>query len=256
LYSSSVTSDLFFDLVDPLAVEMDREADEIAVALDQVLHPRFLGILGVLFLEMEHDLHPALQAARLFDRVAADAVAGPQQFLAVLAPRPAENLHLVRDHEGGVETDAELADHVGRRVSAVLHCGEEGLRSGVRDGPEILHQLTAGHPDAVIGDGQRLRFRVSRDVDLQRQRGIVDVLLRALEMAELLLGVRRVRDQLAQENLPVGVEGVDDQIEQLLDLGLEGVRFECGFAHGKSDWAAKIAGNSRLSKGERGIRLS
>jgi hypothetical protein len=49
---------------------------------------------------------------------------------------------------------------------------------------------------------------------------------------------------------------VDDQIEQLLDLGLEGVRFECGFAQGKSDWAAKIAGNSRLSKGERGIRLS
>ena len=39
------------------------------------------------------------------------------------------------------------------------------------------------------------------------------------------IAVRGVGDQLAEENLLVGVEGVDDEIEQLLDLGLEGVFF-------------------------------
>ena len=242
------------DLVDALAVEDDREADEVAVALDQVLHPRLVGVFLVLFLQLEHDLHAALQPAAFVDRVAAGAIAGPDQLLAVLTPAAGVDLDFGGDHEGRVEADTELADHVGRRVAAVLHRGQERLGSGVGDGAEILDQLAAGHADAVVGDRQGLRLLVGGDVDLQRQLGIVDVLFRALEVAEFLHRVRRVRDQLAQENLAVGVEGMDDQIEQLLDLRLEGMRFEGGFAHenGNGVGAAKIAGNSPLSKGERG----
>ena len=41
---------------------------------------------------------------------------------------------------------------------------------------------------------------------------------------QLVAGVGGVRDQLAQEDLLVAVQGVDHQVQQLLDLGLEAER--------------------------------
>ena len=49
------------------------------------------------------------------------------------------------------------------------------------------------------------------------QLGLVDRL-----EAQLVAGVRRVRDQLAQEDLLVRVQRVGDEVQDLLDLGLEG----------------------------------
>ena len=49
--------------------------------------------------------------------------------------------------------------------------------------------------------------------------------------AELVDRVGRVRDQLAQEDVLVGVERMDHEVEQLLDLGLELVTLG-GLAHG------------------------
>ena len=43
--------------------------------------------------------------------------------------------------------------------------------------------------------------------------------------AQLVAGVGGVRDQLAQEDLLVAVQGVDHQVQQLLDLGLEAEGF-------------------------------
>ena len=48
------------------------------------------------------------------------------------------------------------------------------------------------------------------------QRGLVD----GLE-AQLVAGVRRIRDQLAQEDFLVGVERVRDEVQQLGNFGLE-----------------------------------
>ena len=50
--------------------------------------------------------------------------------------------------------------------------------------------------------------------------------------AQLVAGVGGVRDQLAQEDLLVAVQGVDHQVQQLLDFGLEAQCFlGGGFAH-------------------------
>ena len=67
--------------------------------------------------------------------------------------------------------------------------------------------------------------RVVADADLQlrvvlEQRAVGDRF-----EAQLVAGVRRVRDQLAQEDLLVAVQGVDHQVEELLDLGLEAEGF-------------------------------
>jgi hypothetical protein len=58
--------------------------------------------------------------------------------------------------------------------------------------------------------------------------------------------IRGVGDELAKEDLLVGVEGVDDEREQLVDLGLEGeglgLRGHGGSFPGGSEAAARARG--------------
>src|SRR5439155_23105711 len=82
--------------------------------------------------------------------------------------------------------------------------------------------------DAVVGDRQRLRALVGDDLD-----GPVLVVfeqLFVLERVELDLvdGVAGVGDQLAQEDFAVGVERVGDEVQELLQFGLEFERFRRG----------------------------
>ena len=51
-------------------------------------------------------------------------------------------------------------------------------------------------------------------------------------MAQLLECVGRIRNELAHEDFLFRVERVDDDIEQLLDLGLEFEFLRCGGGHG------------------------
>ena len=71
--------------------------------------------------------------------------------------------------------------------------------------------------------------------------GLVLVQRRLVERleAQLVAGVRRVRDQLAQEDLLVGVQRVGDQVQQLLDLGLEGKGL---FVHGSLSGGRSVRG--------------
>ena len=48
-----------FDLIDPLSVDHDGEPDEVAVGLDEMFDSMILGILLLLFLELEDDLDAA-----------------------------------------------------------------------------------------------------------------------------------------------------------------------------------------------------
>ena len=78
-------------------------------------------------------------------------------------------------------------------------------------------------PIAVVGHGQDAVVLADRDTDAEwrpvgDQGWIGDGLV-----AELLAGVGRVRDQFAQEDLALGVDGMDHQIEQAGDIRLEHV---------------------------------
>jgi hypothetical protein len=108
----------------------------------------------------------------------------------------------------------------------------ETLGAGARDGAEIVGQLAPAHADAVVRNGERVRRLVWRDQDLQ-QRVIAQKLgLREARVAQPVAGVRCVRDQLAQKDLAMLVERVDDQIENPADFGLERLH---GCAHGFLD---------------------
>ena len=83
--------------------------------------------------------------------------------------------------------------------------------------------LVAGHADACIGDGQAILHFVRRNPDFERQLGIPDGLVPrlALEETQLVQRVRGVGNELTQKNLPVGIQGVGEDIQNLTGFGTE-----------------------------------
>lgn len=108
---------------------------------------------------------------------------------------------------------------------------EEGFRTRMGDGAEVLHQFLASHADAEVLDRNRLRLVIGRDVDLKVETVVEDFLFGELSVPQLFERVGGIRHQLTDEDFLLGVEGMDDDIEQLLDLGLELELLRCGGGH-------------------------
>jgi len=115
------------------------------------------------------------------------------------------------------------------------------------DRAEVFDQLGLGHADPEVLDRQGFGLVVGRDVDLQLQLVVEDLLFGQLEMPELLQRVGGIGDQFADEDLLLGVKRVDDDIEQLLDLSLElkGLRFGHGDKDRRKLYFSKVAEKSR-----------
>ena len=130
----------------------------------------------------------------------------------------------VGDHEGRIEADAELADELGV-VLGGLEPFQEGARAGARDRAQRLGHLVAAHADAVVLDGEALVVRIGADGDARlrivaEQLGPLDRLV-----AQLLAGIGRVGDQLAQEDVAVRIDRVDHEVEEPRNVGFEGFGF-------------------------------
>jgi hypothetical protein len=95
----------------------------------------------------------------------------------------------------------------------------------VRNGPKILDQLVAGHPNAGIRNGNRVSSIVGVYRNCQGPVRLENFGARSLQKPELFRGIRRIRDELANEDLLIRVERVDDDIEELGDLRLKLVLF-------------------------------
>lgn len=89
------------------------------------------------------------------------------------------------------------------------------------DGAEVFDEFVTGHAETVIRDGEGAFFFVGGEGDFQRQVGLEEVVLRELGMAELFESVSGVGNELADEDFAIRVEGVDDDVEDLFDFGLE-----------------------------------
>ncbi len=100
------------------------------------------------------------------------------------------------------------------------------------DGSQIFDQVGLIHPDSEVLDRQSSGLIIGLDVDFERQVFIEDAITPQLNVPEFFKGVRRVGDELAKEDLLVRLEAVDDDVEDLTDLGLEGMLFNDCFAHG------------------------
>ncbi len=112
---------------------------------------------------------PRRSACRLgLQRVAAAAVGLPAHaMLGTESRAPGDQRHLVGDDEGGVETDAELADELSVHGLVAGQTLQEAARARAGDAADGLHDLLPAHADAVVRDGQGPCLLVHLDADAQ-----------------------------------------------------------------------------------------
>ena len=201
-------------------VQDDGPGDEVRVFLYDVADRPFVGVvLSILAgrAKVKGDRRPAFSPLGVGQgigplpvRIEAEGIVGPQ--LARDEGNP------FRDHEHRVKAHAKLAD---QPLAGIV--GPPGLQklpgSGLGDGPQVLHDLLARHAYAVVGDGQGMGLSVADDANFGgevRQLGVEEGL-----DTPLVQGIRRVRDQLAQKNVPVRVHRVYHHPQKLGGLRLK-----------------------------------
>src|SRR5258708_38537364 len=88
----------------------------------------------------------------------------------------------------------------------------------MQKGSQLTYSL--GHTNAGISDGEGLVLLVWDDVDAEVLAGIELTRVGEGLISDLVKSIRAVGNQLSQEDLLVGVDGVDDEGEKLRDLSL------------------------------------
>ena len=205
-----------------LPLHLDGVADIVAVLLDDghdaILVEEVVVVVGLgVGLDVEDDVGARRLLLGRLQLIAVRTAGLPLPCL-VGAVGLGDDRHLVGHHEGGVEADAELADDVDVLVLVVL-LEVEG--AGVGDGAEVLLQLLLRHADAVIGDGKGAAVLVAGEQDAEIAFVHADGGVGQALIIQLVDGVRSVGDQLPQEDLLVGVDGVDHHVHQLFAFGLK-----------------------------------
>ena len=71
--------------------------------------------------------------------------------------------NFVGNQVGRVESHTELANH--RNISTSLEGLHEGLCAGLGDGSQVVDQVSLGHADTGVLDGQGLGLPVGGDLD-------------------------------------------------------------------------------------------
>ena len=99
--------------------------------------------------------------------------------------------------------------------------GHEGLGAGTGDGAEIVDQFLLVHADAAVGHRQSVSGLVRNDADLRRlalpdQAGIGNGVI-----AQLVAGIRPIRDQFAEKDFGFRIDRMHHQMQQFGNFGLE-----------------------------------
>ena len=210
---------------------LDRVAHIVAVLLNQALEAPLgqeaivglglaVGIELLVLAQRQDDIGTVLGALAVLDGVALKTVGFPHMG-DILAIGAADDLYVAGNHKGGVEAHAKLTDDVdiGALLLGVL--GLKLLGAGVGDGAQVALELLGGHADTVIRDSNGAGILIEGDAN--GQVALVDLNARVLQAlkVELVDGIARVGDKLAQEDFLVGVDGVDHEVEQFFALGLK-----------------------------------
>merc|ERR1719506_1165031 len=206
-------------LLDP---EGDRVVDELGVLLDELLDAFLVEVLLLVILEVEDDLGTA---GEVLVRIWGDgegAASGRLPDVLLIVVVLGVHGDGVSDEEGGVETDTELTNH--GDISASLDGLHEGLGAGLGDGSKVVDHVRLGHTDTGVGKGEGVVRFVASDVDEEVLLGLEELRVGKALVTDLVESIGGVGDELTKEDLLVGVERVDDQRHQLVDLSLEGER--------------------------------
>ena len=212
----------------------DGVADVVGVFAHELLQLPGLEEAGIFFvvgvgLELHDDVGADVRALTRGHSVAVRALGFPFPGL-VGAVFLRDDGHLVRDHERRVEAHAELADDVGIGALVTLHLLAEFQTAGGGDDAQVVLQLLLAHADAVVADGQQAALLINGQFDLKLVPSQAHLVVRQAQVAQLVDSVGGVGDDLPQEYLLVGIDGIDHQVQQAFAL-----RLECLFLHTCSD---------------------
>ena len=93
------------------------------------------------------------------------------------------------------------------------------------NGAKVLDDLVPAHAEAGIPDGEHALLLVRTDADAQLRGGVQYLVLGEHLVVDAVEGVGSVREQFAQEHLPLFIQGMDEDIQQLPGFGLERIGF-------------------------------
>ncbi|GFE53050.1 PR domain zinc finger protein 10 [Babesia ovis] len=210
-----LNSQVVFPVVAQVLVEAgilftNGERDELAVLFNKVLQAALLEVLALVILEVQDETCTTLQ---LFPGLVLSYGEVPTSIrfphILVIIVVLGDNSDLVSNEVRRVETHTELTDH--GHVSTGLDGLHKSLGSGFGDGTQVVDQVSFGHTDTSIFNGQRLVGLVSRKADLVF--GEILDLLWVLDslISDLLQCITGVTDEFTEENLFVTVKCVDNK---------------------------------------------
>ena len=127
--------------------------------------------------------------------------------------------HLLGHQVRRVEADAKLANH--RNVGARLERLHERLGARLGNRAQVVNEVGLGHPEARVANRERPVGLVGNELNVQVAAAVQDRGIRERLVANLVEGVAGVRDELAEEDVLVRVERVDDERQELVNVGRE-----------------------------------
>ena len=219
-----------FALFPFLFLHQDRQADVVGVFADDALDLPGAGVVFGVFAQVQGDAGTAQRAVDGFHLEIAGTAADPAHALVGWEPgTTAFHRNFVGHDKAGVETDTELTDQLRVGLLVAAEFADEIFGATLGNRAQVVDGFRLAHADTVVGDGECAGLFVQAHAHFQR--GRVFKKRRRIErfVAQFVAGIRRVGDQLAQENLFIGVQRMGNQVQQLGDFGLEGKGL---FAHG------------------------
>src|ERR1035438_9117792 len=82
-------------------------------------------------------------------------------------------------------------------------------------------QVLLVHANASVGDGKGLLLFVQLQINARSERKRLVSVVDKRQVAQLIERVGGIGNELAEKDLRMLIEGVDDQLQQLIDFGLE-----------------------------------
>ena len=133
------------------------------------------------------------------------------------------NCDFVGHNKARIKANTKLADELRIGFLVASKPPHKVFGAAFGNGAQMLYGLCCAHAYAVIGDGDGFGGFVKAYTHLQIGLAFVQIRLRQGFKAQFVAGIRCVANQLAHENIGVGIQRVRNQVQQLGYFGLEGM---------------------------------
>ena len=199
----------------------NRVTDIVGILLDQALEGHLVGVVffTVIAVEVlaqaEDDCRAVFRFLTFFQAVFTIASGFPliRLFFTGLAGNDRD---FIGDHEGRIETDAELADEVLIRAVCILsflQFFQEGFRTGLGNRTQVFHQILFVHAQAVIRNRQRMGIGIRRQMDFKGRVAFEEVAVSQRLVMQLVDSIGCIGNQFTKEDFVIRINRMDHQVQ-------------------------------------------